>query len=62
MPTCSLYIESHIIDGVFHSFPALGMQIFLHDVLLFSRRQLHVDLSGGPLLAHVGFRGYLLGE
>lgn len=44
------------------SFPALGMQIFLHDVLLFSWRQLHVDLSRRLVLAHVGFRGDLLGE
>lgn len=44
------------------SFPALGMQIFLHDVLLFSGRQLHVDLSRRLVLAHVGFRGDLLGE
>lgn len=44
------------------SFPALGMQIFLHDVLLFSWRQLHVDLSRRLVLTHVGFRGDLLGE
>lgn len=44
------------------SFPALGMQIFLHDVLLFSWRQLHVDLSRRPLFTHVGVRGDLLGE
>lgn len=44
------------------SFPALGMQIFLHDVLLFSGRQLHVDLSRRLVFAHVGFRCDLLGE
>lgn len=44
------------------SFPALGMQIFLYDVLLFSWRQLHVDLSRRLVLTHVGFRGDLLGE
>lgn len=55
-------IKLHLINGVSPSFPALGMQIFLHDVLLFSGRQLHVDLSRRPVFAHVGFRGDLLGE